>query len=171
MKWMEYFFALLLIFGLGHPSREPVDPAKSAPLRSRILCDGQTAPEDNVSVQAVFPSGDWAREFVVSRFQKDTCAVDLKIKCLHQEKAGWHDVWSAASAQPSAGGMLALGSCYAWGSSEPAQYIVSGWYKEGTPGSKLEWRQAAIKQVSSHPEVYEFTDPKGGTARLEIGRR
>ena len=168
---MDCFFALLLIFGLGHASRDPVEPAKGAPLRSRIPCDGQTAPEDNVAVQAAFPTGDWAREFVVSRFQKDTCEVDLKVKCLHEQKAGWHDVWSAASAQPSVSGMVPLGSCYAWGSSEPAQYILSGWYKEGAPGSKLVWRQATIKQVSSQPEVYEFTDPKGGTARLEIGRR
>lgn len=168
---MDYFFALLLIFGLGHPSREPVDQAKSAPLHSRIPCDGQTAPEDDVSVQATFPSGDWAREFVVSRFQKDTCEIDLKVKCLHHEKEGWYDVWSAASAQASTGGMLSLGACYARGSSEPAQYVVSGWYKEGVPGSKLEWRQVPIKQVSSHPEVFEFTDPKGGTARLEIERR
>lgn len=168
---MDHFFALLLIFGLGHPAREPVDPAKSAPLRSRIPCDGQTDPEDNVSVQATFSSGDWAREFIVSRFQEDTCEVNLKIKCLHHEKEGWYDAWSVASAQPSAKGMLPLSSCYAWGSSEPAQYILSGWYKEGAPGSKLEWRQAPVKQVSAHPEVYEFTDPKGGTARLEIERR
>jgi hypothetical protein len=168
---VDYFFALLLIFGLGHPSREPVDQAKSAALHSRIPCDGQTAPEDDVSVQATFPSGEWAREFVVSRFQKDTCEIDLKVKCLHHEKEGWHEVWSAASAQPSSGGMLSLGSCYVWGSKEPAQYVLSGWYKEGAPGSKLEWRQTPIKQVSAHPDVYEFTDPKGETARLEIDSR
>jgi len=166
-----YLYAFLLIFGLGHPSRERVDPAKSAALRSRIPCDGQTAPEDDVSVQVSFASGDWAREFVVSRFQKDTCEVNLKVKCLHRIKEGWYDVWSAASAQASASGMLPLSSCYQWGSKETAQYIVSGWYKEGAPGSKLEWRQATLKQVSSHPEVYEFSDPKGGTARLEIERR
>ncbi len=168
---MEYFLALLLIFGLGHPAREPVDTAKSAPLRSRIPCDGQTAPEDDVSVKVVFSTGDWAREFVVSRYQDEACEVNLKIKCLHHEKAGWRGVWSAESAQPSTNSLLPLGSCYAWGSKEPAQYLVSGWYKEGAPGAKLEWRQAAIQQVSSKPEVYEFTDPKGGTARLQIERR
>ena len=167
---MDYFFALLLIFGRGHPSREPVDQAQSIPLHSRIPCDGQTAPNDNVSVQATFASGDWAREFVVSRFQKDACEIDLKVKCLHHEKEGWRDVWWAASEQPSTNSTVPLGSCYAWGSSEPAQYIVSGWYKEGAAGSKLEWQQAPIKQVSSRPEVFEFTDPKGGTARLEINR-
>lgn len=172
MKLMgSQFLALLLIFGLGHPAREPVNPAKSAPLRSRIPCDGQTAPQDDVRVQATFSSGAWAREFVVSRFQKEACEVNLKIKCLHHEKASWRGVWSAESVQPSATGTLPLDSCYAWRSSEPAQYIVSGWYKEGAPGAKLEWRQATIKPVSTQPEVYEFTDPQGGTARLEIDRR
>ena len=167
----SYYVAWLLIFGLGHPAREPMDAAKSAPLRSRIPCDGQTAPADHVWLRATFPSGAWAREFVVSRFQKDTCEVNLKVKCLHHIKEGWYDVWSAVSAQSSGNGMLPLSSCYQWGSKETAQYIVSGWYKEGASGSKLEWRQATVKQVSSHPEVYEFSDPKGGTARLEIERR
>ena len=166
----SHFAALLLIFGLGHPAREAVDAAKSVHLTSRIPCDGQTAPEDDVSVQVTFSSGAWARQFVVSRFQEQACEVNVKVKCLHQEKAGWHGVWSAASVQPSATATLPLGSCYAWGSSKPAQYVLSGWYKEGAPGSKLEWRQAPVKQVSAQPEVYEFTDPKGATARLEIRR-
>jgi hypothetical protein len=34
----------------------------------------------------------------------------------------------------------------------------------------MPWHQATIQQVSTLPEVYEFTDPKGGTARLEITR-
>jgi hypothetical protein len=171
MKIMSIqFLALLLIFGLGRPAREPVDAAKSAHLSSRIPCDGQTAPEDDVSVQVTFSSGAWAREFVVSRFQNEKCEVNVKVKCLHKEKAGWRGVWSSESAQPSANSTLPLGSCYAWGSSEPAQYILTGWYKEGARDSKLEWRQATMKQVSSKPELYEFTDPNGGTARLEITR-
>ena len=166
-----YFIAFLLIFGLGRPPREPVDPAKGAALHSRIACDGQTAPADHVSARATFSAGSWAREFTVSRFQKDTCEVNLKVKCLHHEKAGWRGVWSVESGEPAAREMLPLGSCYEWGSSEPAQYVLSGWYKEGAANSKLEWHQASVKQVSSQPEVYEFRDPQGGTARLEIVRR
>ena len=165
------YLALLLIFGWGRPAREPIDAAKGAPLHSRIPCDGQTAPADHVSVKATFAPGAWAREFVISRFQKDTCEVDLKIRCLHHEKEGWYDVWSAASAQPSASALVLLGSCYAWRSSEPAQYVLSGWYKDGAAGSKAAWRQAPVQQISAQPEVYEFADPKGGTARLEIARR
>ena len=166
----SYFFALLLIFGLGHPAREPVDPAKSIQLHSRVPCDGFGGPEENVHVNVTFSSGAWVRQFVVSRFQNEKCEVDVKLKCLHKLKAGWRDVWSAASVQPSAGSMLPLASCYEWGSSELAQYVLSGWYQEGAPDSKLAWRQVAIKQVSSQPEVYEFSDSNGGTARLEIRR-
>ena len=117
-----------------------------------------------------FSTGAWAREFVLSRYQDYKCELDVKGKCLHKDKAGWRDVWSAANVQLSARALLPLSSCYTWNSSEPAQYILSGWYQEGAPDSKIPWRQDAIKQISSVPEVYEFTDPNGGTARLEITR-
>jgi hypothetical protein len=161
-------FALALIFGLGRPAEAPLDTAKSVPLASRIPCDGYTAPEDAVPVQVTFSSDAWAREFVLSRFQDESCALDLKIKCLHKEKAHWRPVWQAANAQPSATALLPLDSCYAWGSSQPAKYVLSGWYKEGAENSKLEWRQAEVKETSSASRVYEFSDPHGGTARLEF---
>ena len=56
------------------------------------------------------------------------------------------------------------------GTSALAQYVLSGWYKEGAADSKEAWKQAPLKPVSTEPEVYEFTDPNGGTARLEIRR-
>jgi hypothetical protein len=74
------------------------------------------------------------------------------------------------NAQPSVHAVVPISSCYKWGSAELAQYVLSGWYQEGAADPKLPWRQAAIKQVSTVPEVYEFADPKGGTARLEITR-
>ena len=164
-----HFFAFLLIFGLGHPSRDPVDPAKSVPLHSRIPCDGFGGPEQAVPVQVTFSSGATPREFSVSRYQVDKCSVETMFQCWHKERAGWHEVWSAASGQPSSGQILPLASCYEWGSGEPARYILSGWYQEGA-GSKPVWRQSALRQVSSQPEVYEFTDPNGGTARIQVGR-
>jgi hypothetical protein len=171
-----YYLALLLIFGFGHPAREPVDPAKSVPLHSRIPCDGYGGPEEAVHVQMTFSSssstssasGGAAREFVVNRFQNETCEINLGIKCLRKEKAGWHDAWSVASGQPSPNGILPLESCYEWGSKDPAQYILSGWYQEAANDAKLVWRQATVKQVSSEPEVYEFSAPDGGTARIEL---
>ena len=76
--------------------------------------------------------------------------------------------------KPSAHALVPLSSCYAWGSTELAQYILSGWYQEGAPDSRVDskmvWHQVQVKQVSKVPEVYEFADPKGGTARLEITR-
>lgn len=164
------FLALLLIFGLGHPSREPVDPAKAVPLHSRIACDGYGAPEDTVHAHVTFSPGSWAREFTISHFHTVRCEVDVKGKCLHKEKEGWRDFWTAENAQPDAKSVLSIPSCYEWGSKTPAQVIVSGWYKEGVADSKSPWQQGTVKQVSSTPEVYEFTDPTGGTARLEIRR-
>ncbi|HTC88781.1 MAG TPA: hypothetical protein VK686_10815 [Bryobacteraceae bacterium] len=166
----SYFLAFLLIFGLGHPKQDPVDPSKSAKLHSRLPCDGYGAPEDLVRIQVTYSPGASAREFVVSRYQDEKCEVDVKGKCLHRIKEGWRDVWSATNGEPSAKAMLPLSSCYTWGSTEAAQYILSGWYQEGPADPKMPWHQATIQQVSTAPEVYEFTDPKGGTARLEITR-
>ncbi len=164
-----HFLALLLIFGLGHPSRDPIDPAKSIPLHSRVPCDGFGGPEEAVHVQVTFSSGDIPREFVVSQYETDKCSVETMFQCWHKARTGWHDVWSAVSAQPSSGAVVPLASCSEWGSKEPARYLLSGWYREGGD-SKPAWRQVALKQISSAPEVYEFTDGKGGTARLQIGR-
>jgi hypothetical protein len=165
----SHFLAFFLIFGLGHPSREPVDPAKSIPLHSRIPCDGFGGPEEAVHVQTTFSPGASVREFVLSQYQIDKCGVETMFQCWHKQRAGWHDVWSAASAQPSTSAIVPLASCYEWGSAEPAKYILSGWYQEGSD-SKPFWRQATVKQVSTQPEIYEFDDPTGGTARIQIGR-
>jgi hypothetical protein len=66
---------------------------------------------------------------------------------------------------------VGLDSCYKRGLKDTPKYLLTGWYKEGAPDSKLPRKQAAVKQVSSNPEVYEFADPNGGRARLEINRR
>jgi len=165
-------FALLLIFGLGHPARDPIDPAKGVQLHSRIPCDGYGGPEEAVHVQVTFSSAGSAaaREFVVSRYQTDKCSVETMFQCWHKARSGWHEVWSATNGTASsAGDILPLASCNEWGASEAPQYVLSGWYQEGSE-SKPVWRQSTVKQVSSQPEVYEFTDPSGGTARLEIKR-
>jgi hypothetical protein len=164
------FFAFLLIFGLGHPTHELIDPAKGVPLHSRIPCDGYSAPEDDVHVQVNFSPGSWSREFVVNRYHTERCDVDVKVRCLHKEKEGWRDLWTASNVQGSSTPVLSIPSCYEWGSNTPVQIVLTGWYKEGAPDSKVLWQQGSLKQVSTVPEVYEFTDPSGGTARLEIRR-
>ncbi len=167
----NHLVALFLIFGLGHPAREAMDPAKGVPLSSRVACDGYTAPEEEIGTRATFSTSGSAREFLVNRFREQSCVVDIKGKCLHKVKEGWRDVWSAANEQPSEGQTFFVDSCYAWGSRDPARYVLSGWYQESASGSKPVWKQATVKQVSSQPEVYEFSDPNGGTARLELERR
>ena len=164
------FLALLLIFGLGHPSREPVDPAKGAALHSRIRCDGYGAPEDLLKVQAIFSPGGSTRQFVVGRYEVDQCSVETMFQCWHKPRAGWHDVWSALSDDQASRAVVPIGSCNEWGSSSEARYILTGWYQDSSSNSKPAWHQAVVKQVSTQPEIYEFTDPAGGSARLEVHR-
>lgn len=54
---------------------------------------------------------------------------------------------------------------------EPPQIVLSGWYREPGPNPNRPWKQADIKKVASRWETYEFTDPAGGTARVEITRQ
>ncbi len=161
---------LLLIFGLSHPSREAVDPAKCAQLHSRIPCDGYGAPENLFKIKTTFSSGGVAREFSISRIETEKCSVETMFQCWHKPRTGWHDVWSATNAEPPSFASVPINSCEAWGSNAPAQYILSGWYQDDASRSKPIWHQASVRQVSTQPEVYEFTDPSGGTARLEITR-
>ena len=163
------FLAFLLIFGLGHPAREPLDAAKSVPLHNRIPCDGYGAPEDLLRIETTFSSGGTARQFVVSHYQVDKCGVETMFQCWHKQRAGWRDAWSSSNTEPATHALLPISACYEWGSTESAKYVLSGWYQEGSD-SKPAWRQATVKQISTQPEVYEFTDPSGGTARLEITR-
>lgn len=167
------FLALLLIFGFGHPSREPIDAAKGVHLHSRIPCDGFGDPQEAVHVQATFSKGATPRQFIVSRELVDKCQVESMFQCWHKPRTDWHMVWSASNdapdAKPSENGIVPLASCNDFGSKEPPQYVLTGWYREDTD-TKPYWRQSAVKQVSTQPEIYEFSDPKGGTARIQIGR-
>ncbi|MBV8818126.1 MAG: hypothetical protein JO022_07195 [Acidobacteriaceae bacterium] len=119
-------------------------------------------------MEAQFSPGGSDRLFLVSVFQKSACKVDVKVRCLDQQKEGWRDVWTVHNTDEARTDMLSLRSCYNWGTSEPAQYVLSGWYKEGDNKSKQPWKQAAIKKVSSNPDVYEFSDEQGGSARLSF---
>jgi hypothetical protein len=164
------------VFGLSSDARSrhqdpDIDGSQTVRLVSRIPCDGYTAPEDHASVKAAFSDGGWERSFQVMTFRKATCKVDLKVKCVGSQPDGWREEWSIRSSAAERTGNLSLTSCYEWGQKEPAQHMLVGWYQEGGPDRKLPWKQAAVKQVSTNPDVFEFSDPKGGTARLEITRR
>jgi hypothetical protein len=155
----------------GTKSSDVIDISKSVTISSRIPCDGATAPQDQVSAKASFSEGPSERSFMVSEFQQGSCKVNVKIHCFDKVKTGWRQDWAVTNTHPQTPSLLPLDSCYAWGSKEAAQYVVSGWYKPAGVNKKAPWVQATVKQVSSNPDVYEFTDAGGGTARLELSRR
>ena len=162
--------------GLGARSHTPetlLDSVKGVPVVSRISCDGSTNPREEIELIASFSPGGWERSFNLDVFESRYCrrAADLDFICVAHGHNRWKHEWSAGSGRPPAPARYWLKSCSAWESKDAARYLLSGWYKEGGPGNKLPWKQAAIKQVSARPEVYEFTDPNGGTARVEIRRK
>jgi hypothetical protein len=170
----------------------PVDPSKGAKLTSRIPCDGETNPEDQLVLQPTFSAGGMERAFRIELFEKDYCKrVDLGFKCLQPAHNRWKQEWRVESAQAAGRsapgesvvrdsqspnpqrGYIGLASCATWGSKDPADYVLTGWYRESPSkkaGKKALWKQAEIKRASSSMESYEFADPSGGTARLEIVR-
>ncbi len=162
-----------IAYARSHAVDEPLDPSKGVSLSSRFPCDGSTNPQDEISLAATFSPAGWERSFKINEFDEKYCKrMDLEFVCLMPGKTSrWRQGWSIDSAHPAAVGKVGLDSCYRHGLKDAPKYLLTGWYKEGGPDPKLPWKQMAIKQVSSTPEVYEFADPKGGTARLEISRR
>jgi hypothetical protein len=147
----------------------PVDPSKGAKLTSRIPCDGETNPEDQLVLDPMFSAGSMQRAFRIELFEKDYCKkVDLGFKCLQPGHNHWKQEWTVHNMN-SQRGFIGLASCTAWGSKDPAAYVLTGWYRE-SGNKKALWKQAEIKRVSPSVETYEFADPSGGTARLEIVR-
>ncbi len=167
---------VILALGAGayarsHRSDEPLDPSKGARLSSRIPCDGSTNPQDEINLAATFSPGGWERSLKLDVFDEKYCKrIDLGFACVMHGHDRWRNEWSSDSSRPSSSGRYGLDSCYTWGSKDAPQYLLTGWYKKGGAGSKLPWKQAVVKQVSSKPEIYEFADPNGGTVRLEIQR-
>ncbi len=120
-------------------------------------------------MHATFSSGGAERKFEVSRNHDAECPPNVEFGCIWKNKAGWRAVWSAPNAQPAADGLVTLDSCSDWGSKDAAQYVLTAWFKAGA-GKKAKWEQVAVKQTSTRPEVFEFSEPGGGTGRLEIQR-
>jgi hypothetical protein len=139
---------------------------------SRILCDGSTNPRDELDMRTTFSPGGAERSFRLDEFQARYCKhVDLYFLCRQHGHGRWKNVWWTDNRQPAGTHRVWLNSCSSWGSAEASHYQLSGWYKEGGPAGRRVWKQAAIRQVSADPEVYEFSDPSGGTARLQVNRR
>jgi hypothetical protein len=162
----------IALYARSHSPDDVLNTVKGIRIVSRIPCDGSTNPREEVDLHPVFSPGGWQRSFHLDMFQSKYCRrLDLYYICVFHGHDGWRPEWSAGSASPVSAERFWLKSCSAWESSDAAQYLLSGWYKEGAPAEKLPWKQAAVRQVSSNPAAYEFTDPNGGTARLELRRK
>ncbi len=156
----------------SHAPEDGLDSVKGIHISSRIPCDGSTNPREEIELHTIYSPGGWERSFRLDMFQSKYCRrLDLYYICVFHGKDGWRPRWSSDNLRPPTAERSWLHSCSVWGSNDPAQYLLSGWYKEGGPDRKLPWKQAAIRQVSSKPTIYEFTDPNGGTARIEIRRK
>ena len=169
------FFAIVAVALQGKLSRKSdhvIDLSKTLPLATHRSCDGYTSPEEHPAVEAQFSRDGSDRFFLVSVYQKSACKVDVKGKCLDKQVEGWQDVWTVHNTDEIRTDMLSLRTCYTWGTSEPAEYVLSGWYQAGEENSKQSkkpkqaWVQAAIRKTSSTPDVYEFSDGQGGSAKL-----
>ena len=123
----------------------------------------------------------WERPSGFRVFEDKYCKRgDLGWACVQPGHTLWKQEWSADSSVPSATGTFGLSSCAEWGSKEAPQVVLTGWYREpavdkGSGDKKDEkkriWKQVEVKKVNSRWETYQFTDPNGGTARVEIDRR
>jgi hypothetical protein len=183
-------FASCAILGLasgGHAKTKireaPLDSSKGVKLASRIPCDGVTNPEDQIHLTSTFSTGTLERAFRINIFEETYCKrMDLGFKCLETGHNLWKEEWSVVNSHPQGEvGTYGLPSCAKPASAtqmlaqpqskEPPQIVLTGWFRE--PGSDPDrpWTQIQLNKVQSRWETYEFTDPEGGTARIEITRR
>lgn len=174
----SFRIAVLLILTLGagvyarqHRPEDLMNAVEGVRITSRLPCDGATNPREDVRLLTTFSTGGWERTFRLDEFESQYCRyLNLHFFCVKHGHDGWRSDWAADNTQPPPVTRYWLSSCTALESKDAPRYILSGWYKEGA-GGKLPWKQAALKQVSSNPEIYEFADANGGTARIEIQRR
>jgi len=160
------------IFGRSHRAEDLVNRVEGVRISSRIPCDGSTNPQEELKLETNFSPGGWQRSFHLDVFESHYCRyLDLYFICVMHGHDRWKHEWVQNSQGTPGPGRFWVNACSKWGKLDAQEYILSGWYQEGPADRKLPWKQAAIKQVSATPEVYEFTDPNGGTARLEIKRK
>jgi hypothetical protein len=154
-----------------HRAEDMVDRVQGVRIASHLPCDGATSPQEDVKLDTTFSAGGAERAFHLDVFESQYCKrLDLYFFCVMHGHDHWKHEWMQESQGTPGPARYWLNACSAWGEKNPQEYILSGWYKEGED-RKSPWKQAAVKQVSATPEVYEFTDAKGGTARVEIKRR
>lgn len=160
------------VYAKTHRADDLVDRVQGVRIASRRPCDGATNPQEELKLETTFSPGGWQRSFHLDTFESQYCKhVDLYFFCLVHGHDHWKHEWAQDSQGTPGPARYWINSCAAWGSKGAQDYILSGWYQEGAADRKLPWKQAAIKQVSTTPEVYEFSDGHGGSARVEIKRK
>lgn len=171
--------ASLAILGLGaglfarsHRGDDLVDRVQGVRIASRLPCDGATNPQEELKLATTFSPAGWQRSFHLDVFESQYCKrLDLYFFCVMHGHDRWKHEWTQDSQGTPGPARYWINACSSWGAKDAQEYILSGWYQEGPADPKLPWKQAAIKQVSATPEIYEFTDSNGGTARVEIQRK
>lgn len=159
-------------FGRSRNAADAVDRVQGARIVSRIPCDGSTNPQDELKLVSTFSPGGWQRAFHLDMFQSRYCRMlDAYFVCVIPGHNRWKHAWVQDSQGTPLPGRVWIDSCSAWGSKDAPEYILSGWYRESGADRKEPWKQGAVRKVSERPEIYEFTDPDGGTARVEIRRK
>lgn len=160
------------IFGRSHNPEDVLDRVQGVRISSRIPCDGDTNPQEEVRLVTTFSPGGWQRSFHLDVFESQYCKrLDLYFFCVTHGHDRWKHAWVQDSSDVPGAGRTWINTCSAWQSKDAPEYLLSGWYQEGAADKKQPWKQGAIKKVSDTPEAYEFTDPNGGTARIEILRK
>ena len=160
------------VFARSQRAEDQVDRVQGVRISSRVPCDGATNPQEELKLETTFSPGGWQRSFHLDVFESQYCKrLDLYFFCAMRGRERWKHQWAQDSQGTPGPARYWIDTCSAWGSKDAQEYILSGWYQEGPADRKLPWKQAAIKPVSASPEIYEFTDANGGTARVEIKRR
>jgi len=170
--------ALLAVLGLGAAvyarsnKTDDLNRVQGVRIASHLPCDGSTNPQEGLKLATTFSPGGWLRAFHLDAFESQFCKhVDLYFFCVMHGHDRWRHEWESVSQSSTSSAISWIDSCAAWGSKNAPDYILSGWYLEGEASKKLPWKQASLKKVSDAPEIFEFTDPNGGTARVEITRK
>lgn len=160
------------VYARARRAGDLVDRVEGVRISSHWRCDGSTNPQEELDFETAFSPGGVARAFHLDVFESRYCKlVDVHFFCVIHGHDHWKHEWAQASQGPQGQARYWINACTAWGAENPQEYILSGWYQEGVGDRKAPWKQAVIKQVSATPEIYEFTDAGGGTARLEIKRK
>lgn len=160
------------VYARAHRAEDLVDRVQGVRISSRAPCDGATNPQEELKFETTFSPGGWQRAFHLDAFETKYCKrLDLYFFCVLHGHDRWKHEWAQDNQGPPGAGRYWINTCSAWGAQDSQSYVLSGWYREGAANSKLPWKQAAIKQVSTAPEIYEFADGNGGTARVKIERK